>query len=206
LFAKKINFTLHIIGDGPLLPTLRKELAIYPPERIVIHGQVPLSRVQELMAAMHILISVSEFEGTSISMLEAMGQGVVPVVTDIASGVRDVIEPQTTGWVVPVGDMPAMANVLAMLDADRNLLSAAGAAAWARIHRDYSFRASAGAMSQLLHRVANSPRGPYRMRKNHPVWRTGLLERPWLPNSLVRGLRLAKTAMQQRLFPGAKPS
>ena len=66
-----------------------------------------MSEIPAFFGGKHIVLSVSEFEGTSISMLEAMGQGVTPVVTDIASGVRDVIVAGENGWLVPMGDMPA---------------------------------------------------------------------------------------------------
>lgn len=42
-----------------------------------------------------VFVNVSEYEGTSLSMLEAMGYGCVPVVTDV-SGAREFIAQEKT--------------------------------------------------------------------------------------------------------------
>jgi glycosyltransferase involved in cell wall biosynthesis len=201
LVARKTDFVLHVVGDGPDLPSLRRQIDTSGcHDRVVVHGPIPTAQVPSLMATMDVLVSVSEYEGTSISMLEAMGQGVVPVVTDIASGVRDVIQPGVNGWVVPIGATTAMADVIFQLSRNREQLAMASAGAWERVKSDYSFYASAQSMGEFLHVSAQHPRGGYRMYKNHPIWRAaGRLESPWLPNWVVRSLRsLRLTTSRQR--------
>ena len=58
-----------------------------------------------------------DFEGLPLSLLEAMGEGVVPVVSDLESGVREVVT-ETTGVRVPVGDVAAAAAAIAGLARD----------------------------------------------------------------------------------------
>ena len=51
-----------------------------------------------------IYLNFSEYEGTSLTMLEAMASGCVPVVTDV-SGVSDFIEDGVNGLVSDIGDL-----------------------------------------------------------------------------------------------------
>jgi spore maturation protein CgeB len=53
-----------------------------------------------------------------IGVLEAMGQGCVPVVTDLRSGIRELVEDGVDGFRVPVGDCQGFANRLAVLHGD----------------------------------------------------------------------------------------
>jgi glycosyltransferase involved in cell wall biosynthesis len=195
LLQTKVDFVLHVVGSGDLLPLLQQDLNAIAGDRIVFHGVVPSTQIPALMAQMHLLISLSDYEGTSISMLEAMGQGVVPVVTDIASGVRDVIQPNKNGWVVPVGDVPKMAEVIADLAKNRAALSAAAVASWESIRDGYSLESNIRAMAGLLKTIARQPRAEYRMNRNHPVWRNGRLELPWMPNTIIRAIRRLKTIL-----------
>src|SRR5262249_7403173 len=59
----------------------------------------------------------------------AMAHGAVPVVTAASSGVADVIRHEENGFVVPVGDMAAMADVIARLANDQTGLADASRAA-----------------------------------------------------------------------------
>jgi glycosyltransferase involved in cell wall biosynthesis len=72
----------------------------------------------DLWTVSDISVLFSEYEGMSISMLESMGQGCVPVVTDV-SGAKEKITHGKTGFIVAVGDIDAMAQIIADLDADK---------------------------------------------------------------------------------------
>src|SRR5690606_40887156 len=65
-----------------------------------------------------VFIQCSDFEGTSNSMLESMAQGTIPVVTQTESGLAGIITPGANGFLVQVGDMEAMAEVLCSLAVD----------------------------------------------------------------------------------------
>jgi hypothetical protein len=62
-------------------------------------------------------------------MLEAMAYGVVPAVTAASSGIEGVIDSGRNGFVVPVGDMEKMAQVLGRMATDQKLLESTGQAA-----------------------------------------------------------------------------
>ena len=72
-----------------------------------------------------VFVNVSEYEGTSLSMLEAMSFGCVPVVTDV-SGAREFIEENRNGYVCPVGDLSGISDCIEKLDEDRAKLKSFG--------------------------------------------------------------------------------
>ena len=67
------------------------------------------------------MISCSEREGHSISQSEAMAAGAVPVITDV-SGARDDVTDGYNGFVVPVGDVDALADRICYLYYNRDEL------------------------------------------------------------------------------------
>jgi glycosyltransferase involved in cell wall biosynthesis len=120
LALQKGNYHFKIAGDGPQLAELTGhfENKEYSNISIEFLGLVAPESMTDLWASSDISILFSEFEGMSISMLESMGQGCVPIVTDV-SGAEEKITHGQTGFVVAVGDVAAMAEIIADLDANR---------------------------------------------------------------------------------------
>jgi glycosyltransferase involved in cell wall biosynthesis len=120
LAMKKGQYHFKIAGDGPQLAQLIEhfEKKKYSNISIEFLGLIAHERMTELWTDSDISILFSEFEGMSISMLESMGQGCVPIVTDV-SGAKEKIRHDQTGFIVPVGDVGAMAQIITDLDADK---------------------------------------------------------------------------------------
>lgn len=74
---------LHVIGDGDLLPELRRRHA--RDTAIRFHGALPHSKIAAIASSCRYYISFSDREGLSLSLLEAMDGGLIPLVTDIPS-------------------------------------------------------------------------------------------------------------------------
>jgi glycosyltransferase involved in cell wall biosynthesis len=120
LALREGNYHFKIAGDGQQLAQLIEhfEKTKYSNISIEFLGLVAHERMTDLWAGSDISILFSEFEGMSISMLESMGQGCVPIVTDV-SGAKEKITHGKTGFVVTVGDVASMAQIIADLDANR---------------------------------------------------------------------------------------
>ena len=59
----------------------------------------------------------SEFEGLPLSLLESLSAGLVPVVTEIKSGITEILSHGENSMLSPVGDADAMAaNFLKLAD------------------------------------------------------------------------------------------
>lgn len=141
LEQKNVNFHLTIAGSGNEEAWLRQQFDSHGfsnSPKITFAGSVPYDQMPDRWKASDICVMVSDFEGTSVSMLEAMAQGCVPVVTRV-SGTAQVIREGINGFTVPVGNMEQMAARIQMLDSDRNQLQQAGINAHQTVLKEFSF-------------------------------------------------------------------
>lgn len=122
LEARGVAFELAIIGDGELRPAMERAAARLVFDRKVwFTGAQPNDRVLEFLGGCDAFLLPSLFEGLSVGMLEAMSCGAVPVVSDIRSGVPDLIVDGENGLIAPVGDIEAFASRLETLARDPDL-------------------------------------------------------------------------------------
>ncbi len=122
--ARGAPVVLLVAGDGPQTDAVRARAG---------DGVRPLgfrTDVAALFAGADVLVMPSEREGLSFAVLEAMGAGLAPVVSDGAGNPEAI---GTAGVVVGLGDIDALASVLARLAASAPELQALGAAARARV-------------------------------------------------------------------------
>jgi glycosyltransferase involved in cell wall biosynthesis len=140
LALKKGNYHFKIVGDGQQLAQLTEHFAKTEYSNISIEflGLVAHERMTDLWASSDISILFSDFEGMSISMLESMGQGCVPIVTDV-SGSKEKITRGKTGFIVTVGDVASMAQIIADLDADRARVEKISAACMSSLRDHHGF-------------------------------------------------------------------
>ncbi len=126
---------LLVIGDGPHRHRLRRfrdQARIRDKVHFLGHrGDVP-----RLMPHLDVLWSTSGYEGQSNAVLEAMAAGVPVVATDIP-GTRDLVLPESTGYLVPVGDRAGFARCTDVLLDDAQLARRLGQAGRRRVQRDF---------------------------------------------------------------------
>lgn len=107
-----------IAGDGPEKETLEREvrnLNINSSVRFL--GRVPHEEMPDLLSRADIYVSTSLYDGTSVSLLEAMASGAFPIVTDIPAN-REWITTGQNGFLVPVDEEKCLADRI--IDAIRN--------------------------------------------------------------------------------------
>jgi len=163
LELRAVPCELHLVGDGPDLASWRARLAqrSHTHTRVLFHGRRSPAWVERFLPGMDACVLVSAYEGTSVVMLEAMGQGVVPVVTAVRSGVAEWVRDGDNGITVPVGDMQQMAAKLAALHADRAALAAMKQRAWHTLSASgLSIAATADAYARLFSAALNRPIDP----------------------------------------------
>ena len=116
-----------IIGDGPDRPALEaRARALGLEENLEFLGQ--RDDVPTLVGQAKCFVLTSRWEGVSIAMLEAMGVGAVPVVSDVGD-LRDFAIDDVSGYVVAEQDIDGFADHLVRLLAEpalRRRLSEAG--------------------------------------------------------------------------------
>lgn len=133
LVKDNIHFIMEIAGDGSARKELEEFVALhYLNEKVRILGRLDRSLIPEFWKRQDVCVNLADYEGRSISIIEAMGNGAVPVVT-ATSGVREDITDTVNGYIVPVGDYCAIADRIRMLDRERALLPKMGKLAHAAV-------------------------------------------------------------------------
>ncbi len=133
-----------------------------------------------------ILVLPSRSEGLPVTLLEAGAAGVVPVASDLRSGIPEIIEHGVTGLRAPVGDVAAFANAIAMLDADRGMLETMSANVARHVSTRFSATDRARAYQQLFARSHARKKQP---RAAASLFYGSRLDQRWLPNVVVKWIR-----------------
>jgi len=104
---------LLIIGDGPLGDELRQQIAdLKLAERVHMLGEI--QNVRDYLVASDIFVLTSLSEGISVSLLEAMAVGLVPVVTAVGGNLQ-IIRDGENGYLVDPEDVEGIAKCLVSL-------------------------------------------------------------------------------------------
>ena len=105
---RRKNCHLVIVGSGPLCDKLINEAkSLEISERVHFLGE--RDNVRDFLAIFDVFALSSISEGISIALLEAMAQGVVPVVTGVG-GNSVVVRNGQNGFIVPVGNKEVLAD------------------------------------------------------------------------------------------------
>ncbi len=157
LLESDCDFHFDIVGQGRQLGELKSEMAsLDHGGRVRFIGKVTPAIMEALWREHDVFIQTSDFEGTSNSLLESMAQGTVPVVTQTESGLAGILEHGANGFVVPVGDMSAMAEILCNLAGNKARLETLGRAAHAAT-RPYAMAPYAEKFVRLLDATMAAP-------------------------------------------------
>jgi glycosyltransferase involved in cell wall biosynthesis len=78
------------------------------------------------LQAVDVVVLPSRYEGHPLTLLEAMALG-KPVVASAVPGIREVLEPDDAGLLIPPGDTEALAEAMRLLAADARLRAELGA-------------------------------------------------------------------------------
>lgn len=110
--ARHPGLVVKLIGDGPLRGDLEALAASLDMRgHVEFLGVVSRPRLLELLSGADLLVSPSFSEGASVSLLEAMALGVIPVVSDIPAN-RDWITPGHNGFLASPEDVQALAEAI----------------------------------------------------------------------------------------------
>lgn len=124
--ACKVNYCLEIAGEGDYVEKLRDFIERNGLEgRISLLGKLEREQISSFWKNKDICLSLSDYEGRSISMMEAMANGAVPVVT-ATSGVREEIKDGENGYIVAIQDIRKLAERIAFLECHRDRLEIMG--------------------------------------------------------------------------------
>jgi glycosyltransferase involved in cell wall biosynthesis len=136
-----VDFTLTVAGSGPDGLELKSRFVRAGlGDKVQQVGRLSGEHVRKAFLESDVFLLTSDFEGLPISLLEAMSAGCVPVVYDIESGVRDVVQDGLNGILTKHGDPRALAEAIRRLDADRSFLARLSLAALQTHEEKFSVR------------------------------------------------------------------
>lgn len=126
LEIRKVNYKVELAGDG----SVREEMEQYAvsnhlTSKVKFLGSISRSEIPAFWKRQDICVNIADYEGRSHSVIEAMGNGAVPVVT-ATSGIKEDITDDVNGCIVPLGDYRTMADRIAYLAEHRERLNEMG--------------------------------------------------------------------------------
>lgn len=159
LVARTHGFQLRIVGDGELRPMLTARIAalgLAGPVRLLGWRDAAVVR-EEIMGA-RALVLPSFAEGLPIVLMEALALG-RPVITTAIAGIPELVDARS-GWLIPAGSVPALADAMkAALGAEPGELAAMAAHGRQRVCRLHDIDDNAAQLAALLRPLAKGGAG-----------------------------------------------
>lgn len=132
---------VHIVGDGPYLPALRRQAeALRSPARFWGWLDNRSPQLREIYESAGIFVFPSEAENFPIVLLEAMAAGLAIITTE-GTGCAEVVG--DAGLLVPIRDSRAIGRAIKRLVDDPELRRTLGVAARRRIEENFTWSAVA---------------------------------------------------------------
>jgi len=138
-----------------LVPSLVKRWGLQG--RVKFTGRVSTDELVRLYNSAQILVSPSVYEGFGLPAAEAQACGTA-VVSTTAGALPEVVAHGETGWLVPPGDAPALADGIRRLMSDSELRARMGAAGRKRMVERFTWRETARKTVALYEEVLTRAR------------------------------------------------
>lgn len=136
LVQNEVQIGAIIAGCGPLESELNQEV-----KQLSLAGRVRMlgwkSYAPSLIAASDVVVLTSEKEGIPRTLMEAQALGKPVVATDVL-GTQELVENKKTGFLVPLGDIHAMAEKISILGKDPELRRRLGEAGKVRVEEHFN--------------------------------------------------------------------
>lgn len=156
------QFTVAVVGDGPMRPSIEAAIRRHGLERhVILCGWKSQHEVVEEIERSRVLVLPSFEEGLPVVFMESLALQ-RPVVSTFIAGIPELVRPGETGWLVPASDAGSLADALReVLDATPEELQSMGArgARLVREHHDAEIEAQrlARCFSEAVQRAPAHP-------------------------------------------------
>ena len=150
-------------------------------------GRLSTPELIEHYEQQDVFVLPTRHEGFPVALVEAMGAGLAPVVSDIPSGVPEIVD-RVSGVRVAVGDVRGFADAIGALAEDRAALASMSARARSIVVERFDIRTRAAEYQSLYARWPELYRP---MPPGRHLQYGSRLDRSWLPNGVVQLVRSA---------------
>ncbi|QND45176.1 glycosyltransferase family 4 protein (plasmid) [Rhizobium lusitanum] len=143
------DWTLTIIGDGPMRAEVRALFSGFQSDRITWLGERTAPEIAEELRAGGVYVWPGCGEAYGLAYLEAQAAG-LPVVAQATAGVPEVVMNGVTGILTPDGDLKTYADAIARLLGDDGERLAMAKAAYRFVHEERSLIAASRRLEAIL--------------------------------------------------------
>jgi glycosyltransferase involved in cell wall biosynthesis len=151
LLKKRCNakMVLQVVGPGSERKNLEKQAKdLGISESVIFTGRVDFASVPEYFNASDIIVNISEYESFGVSVIEAMACE-KPVVVTSVGGLKEIVEENVNGFLVPVKDAEATAEAMEKLVKDSELRKTFGKQGRKKVEREYKWEDNLAQMISL---------------------------------------------------------
>jgi glycosyltransferase involved in cell wall biosynthesis len=180
-----ISVDWTIIGTGPLKEMLLKSWE--GKSNVLFAEPNTTEEVFITLKNQDIFIFPTEFEGTPVSIIEALSNGCVTIVTNLPGGIRDLVT-DDVGFKVPIKDIVSYVQIIKDLDADRDKLLFLQHNSWLKAKYNYDIEKNADEYFKLFSDFTI-------LKRNKKIINSinlSKLDKPYFPNFLVKIVRTFK--------------
>lgn len=174
---------LKIVGDGPSKVALEKEIKNSNLSNYIkCLGSLPHAQATKEMQKADLLIMPSYHEGQGLVYLEAMAQGLIPLVSNLKDNTNLVIKDAKNGFLCPIGDIECFSDKIIYLLNHKEQIAQISKEAWITAQNELSSQVMAKRYTKLIEDL-----------KNQQIKRSNKLEKiPFgnLPNFLYQIIHL----------------
>ncbi|AVA25281.1 glycosyltransferase family 4 protein [Rhizobium sp. NXC24] len=143
------EWTLTVIGDGPMRGEVRTLFSAFDADRITWLGERSTPEIVTALRTGGIYVWPGCGEAYGLAYLEAQAAG-LPVIAQATAGVPEVVVDGVTGFLTPEGDLSAQADAIARLLGDDQKRRAMGKAAYRFVHHERSLTAASKRLEAIL--------------------------------------------------------
>lgn len=184
LKASNIFVEWTIVGDGPERSQL--EINIASRNNFKLTGFLDNEKLHQLYLQHDLFVMTSFHEGLPVSLIEAMKTGLVPVISDIDGGVREIVSNRIDGYLCNPNAALEFANAIKDLHIDRIKLGEMEKKAEDKANQMFDHKNQAADYWNVI-MDKTSP-----ARSKRFEFKGSTLDRRFIPNFLVRLIRSVK--------------
>ena len=149
------DWKLHIVGDGELKEKIENKIKDLNLTNSIILKPFTKDVESEYLSA-SIYAMTSHFEGLPMVLIEAQSYALPTISFDIATGPRDIIEDEKSGYLIKDNDLNEYATKLKTLMSDENLRAKMGAKSKEIVKSKFSKEVVMKQWMELFERIKNN--------------------------------------------------
>ena len=152
-----LNARFTIAGSGDDGGVFAERAGNAASQRVDQVGSLRNDEILKLLGKCHAFVLPSSFEGLPVSLLEAMANGCVPVVSAIRSGIPELIDHGVNGLLFDIGDTRGATDALVLLGSDEELRQSMARAAYETVKKRYNIEQMTGKYLAIFERLLSAP-------------------------------------------------